>query len=275
MNKVQGRKEMLYHAKESTVALETGTMPYISFGGGEKTLVIIPGLRTSGIEGSAVFVAWYYRMFAREYTVYLFDRKDALPDRVTIHGLAEDTAEAMNRLGLSNAYVYGASQGGMIAQDLAVHHPELVKKLVLAVTLSRTNATAETVIHHWIDLIERDAVQEMAADYMYKGCSEAYLKRYKAAVPWLTKLQKTMPKDRLLKLTRSCLTCDTYDQLDRIQCPVLVLGGGKDQIVTGEASLEIARKLNCEYYIYEDLSHEAYNEAKDFNQRIYEFFQKP
>ena len=45
---------MLYHAKESTVALETGTMPYISFGGGEKTLVIIPGLRTSGIEGSAM-----------------------------------------------------------------------------------------------------------------------------------------------------------------------------------------------------------------------------
>ena len=55
---------------------------------------------------------------------------------------------------------------------------------------------------------------------------------------------------------------------------VLVLGGGKDQIVTGEASLEIARKLGCESYIYEDLSHEAYNEAKDFNQRIFTFFEK-
>lgn len=266
---------MPYHAKMNTVELKTGNMPYISFGDGEKIMVMIPGLRTSGIEGTAVFAAWYYRMFAKEYTVYLFDRKDALPDDVTIHSLAEDTAEAMTRLGLSNAYVYGASQGGMIAQDLTIHHPELVKKLVLAVTLSKSNSTAETVIRHWISLIEKDAIQEMAADYMYKGCSEAYLKRYKAAVPWLTKMQKTMPRERLLKLTKSCLTCHTYDQLDRIGCPVLVLGGGKDQIVTGEASLEIARKLNCEYYIYEDLSHEAYNEAKDFNQRIFEFFQKP
>ncbi len=266
---------MPYHAKLHTVELETGKMPYISFGSGEKPLVMIPGLRTSGIEGTAVFSAWYYRIFAREYTVYLFDRKDALPDGVTIHDLAEDTAEAMTRLGLSNAYVFGASQGGMIAQDLTIHHPGLVKKLVLAVTLSRSNSTAETVIRHWIELIERDAIQEMAADYMYKGCSEAYLKRYRAAVPWLTRLHKTLPKERLLKLTKSCLTCDVYDQLERIQCPVLVLGGGKDQIVTGEASLEIARKLNCEYYIYEDLGHEAYNEAKDFNQRIYAFFQKP
>ena len=83
-----------------------------------------------------------------------------------------------------------------------------------------------------------------------------------------------MSAERFISLAEACLTCVSYDSLDRIQCPVLVLGGGKDKIATPEASLETARKLGCEYYIYEDLGHEAYNEAKDFNRRIYDFFEK-
>ena len=55
---------------------------------------------------------------------------------------------------------------------------------------------------------------------------------------------------------------------------VLVLGGGQDKIASREASVEIAEKLGCEYYIYEDLGHEAYSESKDFNRRIYDFFKK-
>jgi len=40
----------------------------------------------------------------------------------------------MDELGISEADVIGVSQGGMIAQNLAIDRPELVNKLVLAVT---------------------------------------------------------------------------------------------------------------------------------------------
>ena len=83
-----------------------------------------------------------------------------------------------------------------------------------------------------------------------------------------------MDTNRFITLAKAVLTVDTYDRLSEIKCPVLVLGGGQDKIATGQASLEIAKKLGCEYYIYEDLSHEAYSESKDFNRRIYEFFKK-
>ena len=52
---------------------------------------------------------------------------------------------------------------------------------------------------------------------------------------------------------------------------MLVLGAGCDKVVTGEASEEIAEKLGCEIYMYDDLGHAAYEEAKDFNVRIIEF----
>lgn len=265
---------MLYHAREFTVPITGGTVSVISFGKGSKPLVMIPGLRLSDIKGSSKVVAWYYRIFAKEYTVYLFDRKTPAVQGCTIHDLAEDAAEVMDALRLHRAYVFGASQGGMIAQDLAIHHPELVSKMVLGVTLSRSNETVRAVIAHWIALAQESGLSAIAADYIYKGYSDAYIKKYKAFVPLAIKTQKLMPVERFLILAKACLTCNTYEQLDRIQCPVLVLGGEKDKVVTGEASAEIAEKLNCGYYLYPELSHEAYNEAKDFNQRIYAFFAK-
>ncbi|MBQ6551344.1 MAG: alpha/beta hydrolase [Lachnospiraceae bacterium] len=249
-------------------------MTYLTFGSGTKPLVMIPGLRLSGISGGAKAVAWYYRIFAKEYRVFLFDRKDPVTDPCTIHDLAEDVSVAMQSLGLREAHVFGASQGGMIAQDLAIHHPELVSKLALGVTLSRNNETVEQVVRHWIELSETKGLSAVAEDYFEKGYSEAYLRKYKAFLPLLMKTQKLMPKERFIALAKACLTCDTYDRLTEIRCPVLVLGGGKDRIVTGEASLEIAEKLGCEVHMYEELSHEAYNEAKDFNRRIYEFLNR-
>ena len=38
-----------------------------------------------------------------------------------------------------------------------------------------------------------------------------------------------------------------------------------------EASMEIADKLSCEIFMYDDLGHAAYEEAKDFNQRVFDF----
>lgn len=265
---------MFYNAMESDVVLDNGKVHYLSFGKGDKTLVMIPGLRLSNIDGAARVVAMYYKIFSKKYRVYMFDRKDNIHEGYTNHDIADDTVEAITRLGLKDIYLFGASQGGLISQDITINHPELVKKLVLAVTLSKPNDTIKENIGHWLELSGNDDLYKVAEDYTYKGFSEGYLKKYRAFIPLFIKTQKFMSVDRFMILANACLTCDTYDRLDEIKCPVLVLGGGKDKIVSGEASIEIADKLGCEYYIYEDLSHEAYNEAKDFNKRIYEFFEK-
>ena len=77
---------------------------------------------------------------------------------------------------------------------------------------------------------------------------------------------------RFTILARACLTCHAYQDLDKIQCPVFVIGGKHDLVLTGEASEEIAEKLGCACYMYEDLGHSAYEEAPDFNRRALEFF---
>ena len=92
--------------------------------------------------------------------------------------------------------------------------------------------------------------------------------------PILAKFSKPKNEERFVRLAKACLTSECYDRLDRIQAPVLVLGGNDDKIVSAGASLEIAEKLSCEIYMYDGLGHSAYEEAKDFNLRIKEFFDK-
>ena len=258
-------------SKEFYIDANGGRQLCITFGRGIRSLVLIPGLRLSSIKGSGAVSARYYRLFSEAYTVYIFDRKEPIQPGCTIHDLAEDLAAAMDRLGLRSADVLGASQGGMIAQDLAIHHPELVRKLVLAVTASRPNPTMEDAVNTWIEMLQRGDMDGFARDYMHRGFSEAYVKKYGAFLPLAFRLQKPMPAERFTALARACLSCRSYEELNRIRCPVLVIGGGRDRVVSAEASREIAEKLNCPCYMYEELSHEAYSEAKDFNRRVYDF----
>src|SRR5919202_3627366 len=50
---------------------------------------------------------------------------------ITYENLADDTAALLRHLGIDNADVYGYSLGGGVALQLAIRHPELVRKLVV------------------------------------------------------------------------------------------------------------------------------------------------
>ena len=262
---------MMYNAKELKLNVQNMQFDTITFGSGTKPLVMIQGLNTRGIKGASLSLAYMYRIFAKDYRVYLFDRRPVVREGITVRDMASDIAAAMDILGVTNADVFGVSQGGMIAQYLAIDRPDLVRKLVLAVTLSQNNDTVTQVVSSWIEMAELGAMKELVADMAEKMYSDAYVKRYRPFMPLLTILQKPKDVQRFVILAKACLTCNTYEFLDKIQCPVFVLGGRQDKVVTGEASEEIAAKLGCKIHMYDSLGHAAYEEAKDFNQIVYDF----
>lgn len=246
-------KYCMFNAKELKLIANGMQFDYIRFGSGKKPLIMIQGLNTRGIKGAALSLAYMYRIFAKEYTVYLFDRRPVVYDGITVRDMASE------------------SQGGMIAQYLAIDRPDLVRKLVIAVTLSRNNDTVKQVVGDWIEMAERGDMKRFVLDMAEKMYSETYVKKYRPLMPLLTILQKPKDVKRFVILAKSCLTCDTYDILDKIKCPTLVIGGKQDKVVSGVASEEIAEKLGCRLHMYEKLGHAAYEEAQDFNQMVYDF----
>jgi Predicted hydrolases or acyltransferases (alpha/beta hydrolase superfamily) len=259
---------------ESSIKIENTEIDYISFGKGENTLLLIPGLGLKDVKGSGFAIAYMYRDFAKAYKVYCIDRKRVIPDNYSVEAIAQDIAFAMRSLHIEGACVLGISQGGMIGQYLAINYPTLVKKLVIAVSLSRNNEIVINCVNNWIQMAENNNFKELSIDILTKMYSDSYILKYKWLFPILSRVSKPKDSGRFISLAKAALSCDTYDRLNEIECPVFVIGGAKDKVVTGNASLEIANRLGCEIYMYENLGHSAYDEAKDFNARVLNFFDR-
>ena len=105
---------MFYHAKNGNVRIGDTDMDYITFGNGNGILIMIPGLRDglTTVKGMAFVFAMMYRVYAKEYKVYVFSRKNRMQEGYSTRDMARDQAEAMKVLGISKADILGISQGG-------------------------------------------------------------------------------------------------------------------------------------------------------------------
>lgn len=259
-------------ASIKTVSVGDMEMDYAVFGSGEKSFVILPGMSVHSVMGSADAIAEAYKDFSEEYTVYVFDRAKNIHDGYTVRNMAEDTAAAMQELNIAEADVFGASQGGMIAQYLAIDHPELVHKMILGSTLAKSNDTCSQVIEEWIQLAEVKDEEGLLASFADNVYSEATLKAYRETLISSNLGISDEEYQRFVILAQACKTFDCYDELTNIQCPVLVLGSEGDHVVTAEGSEQIAEALGCEIYLYDDsYGHGVYDEAPDYKQRCLDF----
>lgn len=104
-------------------------MYYAAFGSGKNNLVVLPGLSDglASVKGKALLLAPSYRRFFDAFRVYMFSRKNGMPEGYTIRQMAEDQAAAKRALEIDKASILGVSQGGMIAQHLAANHPETME----------------------------------------------------------------------------------------------------------------------------------------------------
>ena len=264
----------MLNARNGHLTLPTGEMDYIRFGSGPKTLVMIPGvgdgLKT--VKGMALPFALMYRTLGRDFTVYVFSRRTELSPGMTTREMADDLNSAMEELHLSEVSLVGVSQGGMISQWLAIDHPDRVSRLVLTVTLSRPNDTIRDVIDRWLKMAKQGDYKGIMLDTAARSYSEKRLKKARLTYSILGSFGKPKSFDRFIIQAQSCITHDTHELLDRITCPTLVIGGAQDQIVTGSASAEIAKRIpGSQLHMYEGLGHGLYEEAPDFLPRVKAF----
>lgn len=265
---------MFWNAKNGCVTIGDTKMHYASFGKGSKVFLVLPGLSDglTTVKGKALLLAKPFARFLKEYTVYMFSRKNDMPEGYSIREMAADQAKALKELGITKASVMGVSQGGMIAQYMAIDHPELVEKLVITVSAPRVNEVIESNVSGWIKMAQQGDHRSLMIDTTEKGYSEQYLKKYRKLYPLLGMVGKPRTYDRFFRNAEAILTFDAYEELHKIGCPTYIIGGAEDKTVGVHASYELKENIkNSELHIYPGLGHAAYEEAKDFYDRVYEF----
>ena len=260
--------------KNGTVALQRGTMDYIRFGKGGRQLVMLPGLGDSlrSVKGTALPMALMYRIFAGEFTVWMFSRKQPLEVDCTTRDLARDQAEAMEALGIERAAVFGVSMGGMIAQWLAIDHPEKVERLVLAVTCARPNPILTESVEEWVDFARKEDPTGFMDSNLRRIYSADYYRKNKWLIPLIGRITKPKSCDRFRIQANACLTHDAFHRLPAIQAQTLVIGGEKDLALGAEASRELAARIpGACLKLYPQWGHGVYEEAPDFNRTVLNF----
>lgn len=263
--------------KNGCVTLGNTDMYYAAFGDGAKKLVVLPGLSDglATVKGKAWALAGAYKKFWANYTVYMFSRKNDMPDEYSIKDMADDLAVAMKSLGIEKASVLGVSQGGMIAQYLAINHSEMVEKLILAVTTPYANPVLTDAVTGWIDMAKSGDHKTLMIDTAEKMYSDKYLDKYGKFFPLVAKLTKPASYDRFYKNAYAILNFDARNELYKISAPTLIIAGSDDKTVGNDAVLELHEGIKgSEKYIYDGLGHGAFEEGKDFYDRVLEFCER-
>lgn len=262
----------------ATVKTDGFSMDYIRFGHGQKTFVILPGLSVQSVIPSAGAIVQAYRVLTDDFTVYLFDRRKELPAQYTMQQMADDTFAAMQALGMQEIYLFGASQGGMIAMTIAADHPSFVAKLVLGSTACCVTYAQYKIIDKWIAAAAHGDVESLYLLFGEAIYPPDLFAQYRKALILLSK--GVTPEDcrRFMILAGAMRGFDLSDWLQQITCPVLLLGAKDDGVLGAQAAETLKEKLKhnpmLEVHLYDGYGHAAYDTAPDYKNRMLRFLCK-
>ena len=251
-------------------------MDYVTFGKGNQPLVIIPGLGDGlqTVKGMAMPFSITYRILAERYKIYVFSRINELRQGYTTRDMAVDVAEAMEALNLDTAYVMGISQGGMIAQWLAVDFPEKVQRLILAVTTAKPIQLARERIEHWQKLSQSGNYKHLILDIAKHSYTQKSYQKWSLLYNVMGIFGRIKDKQRIDIQSVSCLKHDSLDFLEKINCPTLIIGAEKDDVLGVDGSLGLHQHIkDNQLTILPECGHALYEQNKDFQKRVLVFLE--
>ena len=170
--------------------------------------------------------------------------------------LVDDAARVIREWGRGPVTWIGLSMGAMVGQGLAIRHPELVSKLVLANTTSRY---PEAAAANWSQRIATVRAQGMAA--VAEMVVERYLHAdFRAARPDAADaIRQRLLRDDAAGYAASCHAVAHVDWLDRlaqVRCPTLVIAGARDAGAPPAMGQAIAERIpGAVLHVIEDASH--------------------
>lgn len=184
-----------------------------------------------------------------------------VPD--SIEAMAGDAYTFIQALGFDKIDVFSFSLGGMIAQDLALKHPDLVRKLVLTGTGPRGGKDIEKVVGTTCgDILRATLTRSDPKEFLFfnrnstgKPAAKAFIKRLQERTenrnePISTRAFQTQLK-AIQKFGRSAPS-----DLSTLTHPTLIANGDNDRMVPSVLSEDLHRRIKeSELIIYPDSGH--------------------
>jgi pimeloyl-ACP methyl ester carboxylesterase len=206
-------------------------------------------------------------VLARSFRVIAFDNRDTgsstrLPWPYSVAQMAYDAVAVLDAAGEQRAHVYGISLGGLVAQEVALRHPDRVQALVLGASSAGGFAAY------------KPSPSSLAQSFLARAGAMGAEEAEWAAVPY-TYAEKTRrlhperifadiahrvasPPEPLAYLHQAAAVAahDAYARLNKMTAPTLVVHGEQDVFVPPANALVLAERIpGAQLRLWPDASH--------------------
>jgi 3-oxoadipate enol-lactonase len=192
--------------------------------------------------------------------------------------MAEDALAVLDAAGVARAHVMGASMGGIIAQIIAVRHPERTRSLVLACTACRHHEWRRELLAEWAELAGNEGMASFARSAVRWLIGPRSLRRFWPAVGLVGPLAMTGSPDAFVAQVQAILAMDDSlrAELSAIEVPALVLVGSQDILTPMGDSEELAEEIpGAELVVIRGAAHGFMLEhGAAFNRTVVEFLDR-
>ncbi|HKY28394.1 MAG TPA: alpha/beta fold hydrolase [Pyrinomonadaceae bacterium] len=228
------------------VVLNKANLYYEVHGGGEPLLMIQGwGMDITG---------WQYILepLSNVFKVILLDnrgmgRSEVTAGQYTTRLLADDAAALLDHLHIDNAHVLGWSMGGMIAQELALAHPEKVDRLILSATSAKVTDKSCFIAWSNVEAINRGELQT-SVNWQLSFCFSKALFENEAMLFEIKESALNPPYpatvNGLISQFAAVASHDRRRQLRTIKSPTLVLGAAEDGIIDIDQVKNLALEID-------------------------------
>ena len=235
-------------------------------------LVLIHGLGSSSRDWElqmAVFTE-HFHVIALDLRGHGKTSKPPGPYSMELYG--KDTAWLIEELGLGSAIVLGISLGGMVALQLALDYPEVVKKLVIVnSTPDMVPRTIQQKISVWqriliVRLLGMRKMGQVLADRFLPHPNQKELRKI------FIERWADNDKPAYFEALKGVFGWSVLDRLGEIKCPTLVIGADGDYFPIAEKEAYTSLIPNARLEIVENSMHALPAEKPGkFNQIVLDF----
>ncbi len=201
---------------------------------------------------------------AARYRVISFDNRglgqSTGSETVTsIRQMSDDAAGLLDALGIGSAHVAGHSMGGLIAQELALAHPQRVQSLSLLSTCARIDERGKAITDSWGELprlVDAATMNRLLLPWMY---TSAFYAKPGAIERLIDRIVANPFPPSAEVISRQCQALGAFQasgELSTLKCPTSVFVGREDILIPVALSQQLAKRIpHADFVVLEETGH--------------------